>query len=374
MKSTRYLLVNSLVKSFYRQHAAFFVFIFLLLFGVVGVVDGAGIIEFHLSLVRAILTNPLIFLLTLLLWLLYAKKCEQFIITTLGRSEFSFLQLLALIENRTLTGLLVIVQSLLFLPVIIYGLIIFIIGILSHSFWSSAILLTYLIVVTLISVRWYAYHLQGGRIHNEKKRIISQVSIVESSYWKLFIRYILYNKKLLFIGIKIFSCGILWCTLVNQTGTDYELNMILLFYCMAILGHGLLIHQIRDLEETRLTFYRSAPIPMGKRFYQYALFFFILLVPEIITIVLLTPKHLTYAGALLFIGLGYGLLLFLHCLLFIQFFPMKDYLKILLCLFLVTYSSVLTGTTVWFCLLLLLSSFMILRIYYYQFERQVVPG
>ena len=89
--------------------------------------------------------------------------------------------------------------------------------------------------------------------------------------------------------------------LMNQTGTTYELNMIILFFSLGILGHGLLIHQIRDLEETRLSFYRAIPVSLFNRFVQYAAFYLIILLPEIFTILLLTPKYLNYTDAALLI-------------------------------------------------------------------------
>jgi hypothetical protein len=145
--------------------------------------------------------------------------------------------------------------------------------------------------------------------------------------------------------------------------------MIILFFSLGILGHGLLIHQIRDLEETRLRFYRSIPVSLFRRFVQYAMFYLVIFLPEIFTIVLLTPKHLDYSDAVLFIFFGYSVLLFLHSLLFIRFFPMKAYLKIILCLYLMIYFSILVSSILWLCLILFLSSLVVFLNKYYQYER-----
>ena len=372
MKHTRTILFKSLVKPFYLQHVGFFAFLFLILFGAVGVVDGAGIFDFHYSLIQGIVKNPIMFLLLLFLWILYAIKCEQHILNSFRRPEFAFLQSLSLLENKYLYALLVYVQLLVFLPLIIYGMIICFAGIFLHAYWICWILIVYLFGICMLCVRWYAYHIQQPGMNVAKRPRILQTRSAESSYWKFFIRHIAENKKLLLLGIKIFSCGILFGMLANQTGSDNELNMIFLFFCIAILGHGLIIHQIRELEETRLNFYRTVPVSLAKRFYQYAIFYFILLLPEIFTIVMFTPKHLNYGHALLFLSFGYSLLLFLHCLLFIHVFSMKDYLKIVVCLFLVIFCSVLTATIGWLCGLLMLSSLFIFRNCYYQFELKVV--
>jgi hypothetical protein len=372
MNITNTILIRSFVKPFYRQNGGFFTFLFIILFGAVGRVDGAGLFEYHFSLIRGILKNPFVFLLILFLWLLYAKKCEQFILNILRRPDYAFLQILSGVKTKKLYVSLVIVQVLLFLPVIIYAMIIGVAGIYLHVYIACGILLLYLISLCLISVRWYLYHIQNPALSEETQTGRYNLTSVETSYWSIFIRYIGGNKKMLFAGIKIFSCGILYGMLVNQTGTNHELDMIILFFSLGILGHGLLIHQIRDLEETRLSFYRSIPVSIFKRFVQYAVFYLIILLPEIFTIIVLTPKHLGYSDAVLFVFSGYSLLLFMHSLLFIQFFPMKAYLKIIMCLYLTIYCSILVSSLLWLCLFLFSSSFAIFRARYYRYERQLV--
>ncbi len=372
MNISRTILYKSFVKPFYRLHTGFFIFLFIVLFGAVGVVDGAGLFDYHYSLIRAMLINPFIFLLVLLVWLLYAKKCEQFILNTLRKPEYSFLYMFSILDRKSLFGLLIFVQVLLFLPIISYALIICIAGIYLKAYLACSILIIYIFSICLLSASWYLYQIMNPGKHVVAKIMSFQKNSHEVPYWSFLIRFILRNKKLIFTGIKIFSCGILFGMLKNQMGTDYGLDMIILFFSIGILGHGLLIHQIRELEETRCTFYRAVPISLFKRFIQYAIFYLILLVPEIFTISLLTPKHLNYSDALLFVLFSYSLLLFMHSLLFIKFFPMKEYLKIILCLFMIIYCSVLMSSFPWLCLFLFLSSVTIFRTSYYRYERQMI--
>jgi|SRR5450631_2205203 len=369
MNMTNIILMRSFVKPFYRQNAGFFTFLFIILFGAVGRVDGAGLLDYHFSLIRGMLKNPIAFLLILFLWLLYAKKCEQFILNILRKPEYAFLQMFIGVKTRKMYMQLIKVQVLLFLPVIAYAIIIAMVAIYLHLYMSCWILLFYLISLSLLSARWYLHHIQNPGLSEEIKTGKYNLKSAEPSYWSIFIRYIGENKKLLLTGTKIFSCGMLYGMLVNQTGTDYELDMIILFFSLGILGHSLLIHQIRDLEETRLTFYRSIPVSLFKRFTQYAAFYLVLLLPEFFTIGLLTPKHLLYFDAFLFIFFSYSLLLFMHSLLFIQFFPMKAYLKIMLCLYLIIYCSILISSILWLSMFLFLSSLVIFRNKYYQYER-----
>jgi hypothetical protein len=277
--------------------------------------------------------------------------------------------MLSLLDSKTLFGLLVWVQLQLFIPIILYIVIILVTGIYLHAYISCLIIGFYFIILCLISARWYLFIIQipGRSLQTLKGKLLFKKW--ETPYWSLFTRYIGRNKKLVFSGIKIYSCAVLYLMVINQTRVEYDLSMIILFFSLGILGHGLIIHQLRDLEESRLTFYRTVPRSLSNRFIQYAILYFILLLPEIITIVLLTPYYLHFKDAILLILFSYSVLMFLNSLLFIQFFKMKDYLKIILCIFLLIYFSVLTATIPLLCILLFISSMAIFFGSYYQYER-----
>jgi len=369
MSIIRTILIKSIVKPFYRQHAGLFVFLFVILFGAVGVVDGAGIFEYHYSLIRGLLMNPFLFLLVLFLWLLYAKKTEQFIVSILARPEFSFLQTLLLLDRKVIFRRMLWVQFLLFIPILLYAFIIFSAAIYLHVYVSGWIILLYPLSVCLISARWYLFIMENpGRAARSADVGFSFIKW-ETPYWSIFLRYIGRNKKLLFAGIKIYNCTLLFGMVSNRTGTAYDLGMILLFFSLGILGHGLLIHQMRELEETRLAYYRTVPVSLVKRFLQYGILYFILLTPEFITIAFLTPYFLHLTEALLFALFSFSMLLFLNSLLFIQFFNIKDYLKIILCIFFLIYFSVLTASLFLLCILFFISSITIFFRRYYLFAR-----
>jgi hypothetical protein len=369
MSISRTILLKSFVKPFYRQHAGLFVFLFTLMFGVVSVIDGAKFTDYHFHLIQGMFRNHFLFALVLLIWLLYAKKSEQFFVNILRRPDYSFLNMLSLLDGKKLYILLVWIQFLVLLPIFLYALIIFVAGCYMHEYLKCVIILLYLISICMISAGWYLFIIQ-----NPGKSILKAIGKLsfetrETPYWRVFTRYIIIDKKLLFCSIKIYSCCVLYFMVVNQTRVEYDLRMIILFFSLGILGHGLLIHQLRDLEETRLTFYRTVPQSLFKRFAQYAILYFLLLLPEFVTIVFLTPQFLQYKDSIIFVLLSYSVLLFLNSLLFIQFFRVIDYLKIILCIFFAEYFSVLTGTAPLLCALFFILSISIFVFSYYRFER-----
>jgi hypothetical protein len=370
MSISRAILVKSFVKPFYRQHAGLFVFLFTVMFGVVSVIDGAKFTDYHFYLIQGMFGNYFLFALVLVIWLLYAKKTEQFVINILRHPDYSFLNMLSLMGGKKLYMLLLWIQFLMLLPIFLYALIIFVAGCYMHEYIKCVIILLYLISICLVSAGWYLFTIQnpGKSVVKSKGRLSFETR--ETPYWRVFIRYIIIDKKLLFASIKMYSCIVLYFMVVNQTRIDYDLRMIILFFSLGILGHGLLIHQLRDLEETRLTFYRTVPQSLIKRFTQYAILYFLLLLPEFVTIAFLTPQFLQYKDSIIFVLLSYSILLFLNSLLFIQFFRIVDYLKIILCIFFAEYFSVLTGTAPLLCALFFIFSISIFVFSYYRFERK----
>jgi hypothetical protein len=369
MSISRTILIKSFVKPFYRQHAGLFVFVFTLMFGVVSVIDGAKFTDYHFSLIQGMMKNHFFFLLVLLLWLLYAKKSEQFIVSILRRPDYSFLNILSLLNRRTLYKLMIWIQFLLLLPLVLYACIIFAAGFYMHEFAKCVVILVFILSVCMICSAWYLFIIYnpGRSVFSVTGKLIFKKS--NAPYWSFLIRYILLNKKLLFTGIKLYSCSVLYLMVVNQTRVDYDLRMIVLFFSLGILGHGVLIHEIRNLEESRLRFYRTMPLSLPDRFAQYAILFFCFLIPEIITIIFLTPQYLLYKDAVVFILLSYSMLLFLNSLLFIKFFRMIDYLKIILCIFFMEYFFVLAGYELLLSGLFFVSAISFFAFSYYRFER-----
>src|SRR6186713_1361113 len=82
---------KSLVRQFYVQNAGFFLFIFLVFFGVVAPSQQPA---YHYALIRGILAAPAMLILVLAAWLWYAFKCSRWIIGRLQNGDHIFLRIL----------------------------------------------------------------------------------------------------------------------------------------------------------------------------------------------------------------------------------------------------------------------------------------
>ena len=367
MNNARSILIKTLVKPYYQQNAGLFSFLVFIMFFAVGRANEAGLLEYHYSLIQGMMINPEIFIIVLLAWCFYAKKCEQFIYITLHKKEFAFLQTLSLLKPRRAYGLMLLVQCLLFLPILLYVLIIVAVGF--HNQWNTQVtlILVFNLVLCTVLARWYLHLIQnpGSTFYILRWRL---PTIGTNTYWTIVVRYVFTRRKMLFSIIKIYDCCFLYFLIRNLTPQDHDLSMIVLFYSFGLLGHGVLIHKIRSLEESSLTYYKGLPVSLTRRWGQYLVVYLILFSPELLTISLQTPKYLSLTEALLFSFFGYNILLLMNSLLFIKAFKMVDYLKIVTGIYFIIFIAVLTGVLKEMSVISLLVAYVIFTTRYYKYE------
>lgn len=365
---------KSIVKTYYRQNAGLLAFLFFIMVLAVGRANDVGLLEYHYSLIKGMLTDTSFLCVVLVAWSVYAWKCVRFVAFILQRREFSFLSLLSLSDAGRVYRQLLLVQGMLFLPVSLYALIMLGVGFHAHWYVSTVVVLVYILVVCGISAGWYLrlLHVPGMTVGWGRPGAIVRILRAGRlslgrlrSYRSFLIRYVLTTRKTLLLVIKLYSCGVLYLILAGSAPDRYDMQMILLFYSFGLLGHGVLIHLIKRMEESRLDFYRGMAVSLWERFIQYGWFYLLLLIPEIITVGMLTPVSLRYQDAFLLVLWSYSILLFLNSLQLYVFPSMLDYLKVVGCIFFVIYLGVLMGIWFWLTLLFLgLAAGIFFRRYY----------
>src|ERR1700760_3459783 len=83
------ILNKIIVRRFYKQSFGFFLFVFIVFFGVV---PGGYQLAYHRALIEGILQAPALLGLTALGWLLYGLKVSQFVTERLNSPELLFVQ------------------------------------------------------------------------------------------------------------------------------------------------------------------------------------------------------------------------------------------------------------------------------------------
>ena len=346
-----------------------FAFLVFIMVASVGRANGVGLLEYHFTLIRAMLTDYKFLAFVLVAWFFYALKCEQFMADKLRGKSYAFISVLNTKTSSFVFAHMLHVQLMFFLPVILYAVICIWIGIVHHWYLNTAMIILFLLIVCLTGAWRYDRLIRKNGMIRTASLLRMGLPFSKRYYIRFLLQYISSRRKMLFLTVKIFSCLILFGMLLRRSKEETDMSMFLLFYSFGLMGHGILIYKIRHLEEFSMGFYRGLPVSLLSRLIQYAGLYLILLIPEVIIIIQMTPAHLDYITALRLIFFGWGILIFLNSLLFIKLFEPFSYLKIVSGIYLMIFISILTSLTIPFTISLFLISVYLFTTGYYQFEK-----
>lgn len=327
------IFLKSFVRSFYRANAGTFVFFLTILFGVVGQLDGASEMDYHYALISGTFANAGFFGLVLFCWLLYASKCSSFVVKAIRQREFSFLNILVLKGRRYVFGLFFIVQVLLYAPIWSYALAMTIVAVVHHWWISAVTTVVFLAIVLLASAAHYTAVLHNTEKTYRRLPTLPFITKLKSSYVAILLRYVLNRHPLMFGALKLYTCGMTFLMLENNTASQYDAMFPMIFYSFGTIAHVMIIYRLRQFEETRLLSYRGFPVSIVVRFLRYVAFYIIIFIPELLTLSRLVPVHLHVTDAIDFALAGFSTILLLHTLTYTVYFTMKELMKISLLLF-----------------------------------------
>jgi hypothetical protein len=350
-----FVINKTLVRSFFLQHAGFFLFLFIVFFGIVAPSQQLG---YHYALIRGILEAPGFLALVSFAWLLYAGKVMQFVFRMLDSPEGLFLCRMRCLAPAQCYRLLLRVQHRLFLPVSGYAAIITGVAIWRDAWVEAVVVILYVAAICGVSATLYYRRLGNpGRISGRAfqrvtggrrafRRVAGGRWRVPVPYWSILLRFLAARNGWLLAVIKVLSCGLLYLLLRLQTPEDHDLRAVYFTYSMALFGHGILLLRCRKLEARRLLFYRTLAVSLATRLGQYGLFCLLLLLPEMLVLGWMTPNPIRIIDVLELAVTGYSLLLLVNgCLLIIPL-RVSDFLKLWLVLLGIWYGCVLGGSLI----------------------------
>ncbi|OQP61104.1 hypothetical protein A3860_05130 [Niastella vici] len=363
------ILFQSLVKPFYKENATviFLVYMFFLLG--VGHLDGEGIYEMQIKLVTALLNSTSFLLIVFFCWLLYVRKVAAFVHSWFKKPELAFLSIFNSLGVVQRFFLLLLIQVCLLLPILIYLTVIFGIGLYHHFYTSLIYVAVYICLLCIVPVFYYLFSLNPlNKVPSFAWKGIDISAGLLPAYPRILVRFVAARQKVIWLGIKIITCGLLYGIARNNTLSEYDVAFPCMFFVFGILTNAIIIHRIRAFEESNLSFYRGLPVSMKRRWGYFALVYFILLIPEFITAALLTPVHLHYADALNFALLGYSLTLMMASITYLADFTMKGFLLRILLLFSIQYSFIIKNTLIYLYPSYFVLAFLFYCFAYYRFE------
>ncbi len=365
------ILFQLFVKPFYKENSGVFIFIFAMMFFIVSEQSGAGLYEYHYSLCKGMLSNNIFLFSVSFVWLLYSGKCVAFVSLLFNKPEYNFSSIYNSFVKSKRVGLFFIVQAWLMLPILVYALFILHCGLKQHFYGSLFFVFFFLFALCFLPAMWYVHLLK----YQQKKTMIPAVSLISfirifPTYQAILLQFVVSKQKILWIGLKLFTCGIIYMISRNGFISEHdEIGILFIFFNFGILANGVIVYRLRQFEQTRLFFYRGLPISYLKRFINYSILYFILLIPEFITLMMLVPKHLEFIIALRFALCSYSLLLLMNSITFIQNFALKDFLKILLLIFCIQFAFLNTIGLTFLYLLCFILAILFFGTSYYKFEK-----
>ncbi|SDX00094.1 hypothetical protein SAMN05444410_1083 [Hydrobacter penzbergensis] len=362
------ILFKTYVKTYYKENAGVFVFIFTIMLCIVSKVDGAGLYEYHHSLAVSMLKSNTILSIVFLIWFLYVRRYVVYVSSAYTNPHYSFLQVYNQLSHRRRFFLFFMADVLLLMPIWLYDIFFSFVGLEQGLLIPVIITNVYLLFLCLIAAAWHIYRLDNLNKRWKVPYFMRVGKKVPSFYSSILYRFVINTQINIWLGAKAFTCGILYLIARNNNTTDRDMSMLFLFYSLGILANGVLVFRIRVFEETYLSFWKGLPLSLLSRLLQYLGLYFGLLIPEIITASILTPQYLQYTEAANFIFSGFSLLLLMNSITFIQNFKVKEYIAILFAIFFIECLLLVTFGFVFLYVSFFLVAVATFFVGYYKFE------
>ncbi|MGQ7856051.1 hypothetical protein ACUN24_17595 [Pedobacter sp. WC2501] len=341
------LLINTLSKEFYQQHAGFFLVGIYMLFGIV---EPSQLVSYQTALLLAGVSSPIGMAVVFISWLLYATKVHFFMKQKLASARYNFIKETAALEKKMQLTLWLRFYFSILLPVIIYVFLLIGLSIHHHFFISIAFIL---IVFSLIifGLFWLTYQsVTLGFLKKDKQSISVGLKVNKPFFsWPLF--HLLKEQPLMLLMCKVLSFiffkGMLWMF----ADVRNDMRVILVALLASVLCHAVLVFTLLKFETEFLNFNKSLQISIFKRMLNWLLVFVFILIPEWIFLIIAARLNLyAIANGILF---GIAGLSFLLTLLYIVRLNMDNYLKWLLFFFFIAMWSILGHYYLLFSLVLL---------------------
>jgi len=329
------VLINSLAKEFYQQHAGFFLVGIYILFGVV---EPSQLIGYQKALLLAGISSPVGMAIVFSSWLLYSLKVHFFIKQKLSLAKYSFIKESAALKKNLQLKLWLELYFILLLPIVVYVFLLIALS-LSYRFFISIIGILTVFSILILGLSWLTYQsVTLGFLKQEKQSVNVGVNIRKPFFsWPLF--HLFKEQPLMLFMCKLLSFvffkGMMW--MFADIGDD--VRVILVALLASILCHAVLVFTILKFETDYLSFSKSLQISIYKRIFNWLLVFVIVLIPEWIFLFSVAQfELLPITNGFIFALSG---LFFLLNLLHMVRLNMDNYLKWLLFFFFIAMWSIL---------------------------------
>lgn len=350
------------VLPFYKLNRGFFLFFFLLFFGVV---QPGSLASYHLHLILGILSSPVALILVFIFWLLYYWKCVSYCLVQIESGEGQFLYTIQMLKAKLLIPLLAVVV-LLYLPVLLYSLVVCWIAVSEGAYLTTAFIL--LLQVSFICLGAYGLY---RRLHGWlNKPVLPHWSLFKNKrkpFFSYVLLHLLHERKGALLSVKAFCLLLLYLAMIwNKDAFDN--SSFLLFFQVIIMAHLPLTLFAVAFAEQKLSFVRNMPLPI---WHSIALYFFayaVVLLPELTysllfgwdAVVLLLYYAVAVCTLFLLTAINYSIQL-----------DKKEFMKAGFAIFFVSTFALHAQAFVAWILILIVIALILFVSDYYKFENEI---
>jgi hypothetical protein len=323
------------IKQFYAINAGYFLFFFILFFGVV---NPADLVFFHVSIMLGLFNSPVLMAVIMLLWLLYFSKCVFFGIKTINKPENNFLTNLQAFSFKRQWALFFFNVILLYLPVLIYSCFVVALAFKQQHAGIAFILIGYqLIVCSTGAFAWYFNLNMTAKKNNSRLAyVLSRLNTVGKIRFPFYLlTFTAFHRKITFFCIKLFSMFVFYILFVLNR-SDFNFINFNVIFLIVIMAHAILPFYYISFMERDLSFYRNLPVPLVKTGLIYIITYCIVLIPELLFLLVNALDHVSLTDIFLLYGVAVVNLLLFTALLYMEEMRMKEYFKIVFAVFFVS--------------------------------------
>jgi len=363
MNAILHMLIKTLVVPFYKNHAGLLFFVFFLMFGIV---ESTQLVFYHQSLIYGMLTSGIFLLTVLTIWLLYQFKSLHFLLKTIREDSYLFLHHLAALPSTQSFFCFFLISFLTFLPVFIYTLAIYSIGI-QHSFYGSIfIVFVFQFALWAMSAGVLNYTLRNKHI-KDRITLRSLTLPYQQTQLGAYADYLFKEEKSALILSKLFSLTLIY--IIKETleeGDDFRIMGIT--WLFALLSHTYLVNKLKVFEDQSLTWARSLPISTTKTFIAYFLLNMLLMIPELLLLTGSIGKGLSFIQLVLLPVFSSAFLITIHSYLYKPNRDPDKFVTYLFWLFMICFMLILSKMIWALTIVLLVNSFLLFHKRFYRYE------
>lgn len=350
------ILIKTLGLPFYKQHAGLFVVFIYLLFGMI---KGYDLIYFHIALLVSICSSMLNLALLFLFWIMYSLKCLHFVKQKLSQDDYRFTKSLSTLSKLTQFKTWLKLYAFLLLPVLIYSIVV-IGAAIKNQYYFSAVATIVALFVIFGSLIFYTFNFTNYAFVVKKEWLIFSNIKLNKPFWTWPIFYLLKEQPVVFLLCKTVSLLFFKAILLVFADVGDDIRVYLTATLAVVLSHSVLVLNLIKFDANYLSFAKHLPLKAITRLINWTLIFSVLLLPELILLVILTPYSLiNLLNCFVFAISG---ILFLKLLVYHLKANTERYMKYLLIFFFVAMLAVLANYYLIFSLLMIavsVSTFLI---------------